>query len=70
LPEPRARGLPASIALRPAALVLAAALAAALQVVLQQSVPSLVFAEMLLEPWLVLQGLVPYRDYFQHHTPW
>jgi hypothetical protein len=39
------------------------------QVWLQQHAQSLVFAEMLLEPWLVLQGLVPYRDFFQHHTP-
>jgi len=52
------------------ALVALFALAAAgLQVYLQPRLEGLVFAEMLLEPWLVLQGLVPYRDFFQQHAP-
>src|SRR5262249_3773996 len=46
-----------------------AAGAAAAQVALHRAVSSQVFAEMLLEPWLVNRGLVPYRDYFQHHAP-
>jgi hypothetical protein len=50
-------------------LVLLAVAGAGAQVFLHQHAQSLVFAEMLLEPWLVLQGLVPYRDFFQHHTP-
>jgi hypothetical protein len=43
--------------------------AAWVQVLLQRRIEGLVFAEMLLEPWLILQGLVPYRDFFQHHAP-
>ncbi len=43
--------------------------AAGLQVYLQPRLEGLVFAEMLLEPWLILQGLMPYRDFYQQHAP-
>jgi hypothetical protein len=54
---------------RGAAIALLAVGAAAVQVGLQPRLEGLVFAEMLLEPWLILQGLVPYRDFSQQHAP-